>query len=296
MILRNFHAPITQRFTTSRDGTSIAYYVVGNGPRHWLMPPAMGAPLVSMKYLFEHFARDYTIVTWDQRGFYRSAAPRDAKAMRIEDHLDDLDAVAAAAGLESYVLGGWSMAVQLSLEAYAQRADKIRGLVLISGPFEKAISSVAPVPIAESLALGALRVGARASRILNPLSRRVLGARGAAKTLHRVGVLAENPEFFAEILAEFSHVDWGRYFALTRYLHEHSAAHVMPRVKVPTLVITGSHDFMTPVALAEKMHAAIAESELYVVPRATHYIVAEFPDLLNARIRDFFTRHHLLGG
>jgi pimeloyl-ACP methyl ester carboxylesterase len=294
MILRDLQAPITQRFTTSRDGTSIAYNVVGTGPRHWLMPPAMGAPLVSMKYLLEHFSRDYTIVTWDQRGFYRSGVPRDANALRIDDHMDDLDAVLAATGIESFVLGGWSMAVQLSLECYSRRADQVRALVLISGPYEKALSSVAPIPAAESMALGALRVGARASRLLNPIGRRVLGARRMAKTLHRVGLLAENPEFFAEILAEFSHVDWGRYFVMGRHLHEHSAAHVLPRVRVPTLVVAGTHDFTTRMSVAEKMHQAIPGSELFVVPRATHYIVAEFPDLLTARIREFFARHQLL--
>jgi pimeloyl-ACP methyl ester carboxylesterase len=290
MALSGIGVPIEERRTISADGTEIAYYVVGNGPRRWLMPPAMGAPLISMKYILERFARDYTIVTWDQRGFYRSGAPRDPEALRVDDHMLDMHAVIDAARLDRFVLGGWSMGVQISLEYYARRPDDVRALVLINGPYERALASMTPLPGSEAVALAALRAGSSAARLLNPLSRRILGARGMAKVLHRAGVLAENPEFFAEILAEFSTVDWGRYFKVTRHLHDHSAAPHLERVSVPTLIVSGTHDFMTPVSVAERMHREIRGSELFVIPRATHYIVAEFPEQLTERIGRFLAR------
>ena len=287
MGVRGINVPIVEHRTRSADGTDIAYYVVGTGPRHWLMPPAMGAPLLAMKYILERFARDYTIVTWDQRGFYDSAPPSSPDAMRVEDHLFDMQSVIRAAALERFVLGGWSMGVQLSLEYYARHPDAVRALVLINGPYERALSSVASIPGAESVAIAALRAGTAMRSVLNPLSRLILGAPGAAAVLHRMGVVAENPEFFAQILEEFSGVDWGRYFTMTRQLHEHSAAAHLERVRVPTLITTGTHDLLTPVSVAERMHRAIRGSELFIVPRATHYIVAEFPEQLTDRIATF---------
>lgn len=290
MGFKGFRAPVRQERVTSADGTSIAYYVVGAGPRRWLMPPAMGAPLVSMKHLLERFARDYTIVTWDQRGFYRSGDPPDHDAQRVDDHLLDMEAVVAAEKLDRFVLGGWSMAVQISLEYYRRRPEHVQALVLISGPYERAISSVASAPRAEALALAALRGAVRVKGVLNPLSRRVLGAPGMGRVLHRAGLLAENPAFFEEILADFSQVDWGHYFTMTRHLHAHSAAAVLDQVRVPTLIAAGTHDKFTPPEIAERMHARIRGSELVVVPRATHYIVAEFPEVLGERIEQFLAR------
>ena len=84
---RGIRAPMREARVTSADGTSITYYVIGTGPRRWLMPPAMGAPLLAMKHLLERFAAEYTIVTWDQRGFYRSSPPADPQAFRVDDHL-----------------------------------------------------------------------------------------------------------------------------------------------------------------------------------------------------------------
>ncbi len=287
MGVKDFDVPIETRRTRGRDGTGITYYVAGTGPKHWLMPPAMGAPLISMKYIIERFARDYTIVTWDQRGFYDSDAPSDPDAMRVDDHMGDMHAVVEAAGLDRFVLGGWSMGVQLSLEYFARRPRDVRALVLISGPYERALASVAPLPGAEAVALAALRAGAAASSVLNPLSRWILGAPGMSRVLHRAGLLAENPEFFAKLLAEFSGVHWGRYFTMTRHLHAHSAAAHLPLVDVPTLIVAGTNDFMTPVSVARQMHKRIPGSELFVIPRATHYIVAEFPGPLTDRIAKF---------
>jgi len=291
MGLRGIRAPVREERVTSADGTSIGYYVVGSGPRRWLMPPAMGAPVVSMKHLLERFAAEYTIVTWDQRGFYRSGDPPDRDAMRVDDHLRDMEAVVAAERLDGrFVLGGWSMAVPISLEYYRRRPADVRALVLISGPYERALSSVAKAPRAEALALAALRAAARVRGVLNPLSRRVLAARGMGRVLHRAGLVAENPEHVEEILADFSQVDWGHYFTMTRHLHAHSAADVLGEVRVPTLIATGTHDMVTPRDVAERMHARIGGSELFVVPRATHYIVAEFPELLGVRIAEFLGR------
>jgi pimeloyl-ACP methyl ester carboxylesterase len=285
-------APMAQKRAISEDGTSIAYYVIGSGPEVWMMPPAMGAPILSMKFLFERFARRFTIVTWDQRGFYGSAPPKDPDRMKVSDHMDDMHAVVAAEKLDRrpFVLGGWSMAVQLSLEYYHRRPDDVRALVLINGPYERALRNLTPIPGAESVAMAALRIGVAARRVLNPLSLRILGARGMGSLLHRAGVVAENPAFFEEILAEFCTVDWGRYFTMTRYLHEHSAAAYLGEVRVPTLITTGTHDLLTPRDVAERMHRAIPRSELVVIPRATHYIVAEFPDVLGDHIARFLDR------
>jgi pimeloyl-ACP methyl ester carboxylesterase len=276
-----------ERTVTSADGTRIGYYLIGDGPRPWVMPPAMGAPLISFRRLFEYFASDYTIVTWDQRGFYRSQAPRDPEAMKVDDHVADMHAVVEAEKLDHFVLGGWSMAVQLSLEYHHRRPGDVRALVLMNGPYERAIAGIAPFRTAEALALGALHVMRAAGAILNPLSRRVLGARGMSRTLHRMGIVAENPEFFEEVLAEFSTVDWRRYLTMARYLHEHSAAAYLKDIHVPTLITTGTRDLLTPMRIAQDMHAQIVGSELLVVPGATHYIVAEYPELLATRIRAF---------
>jgi pimeloyl-ACP methyl ester carboxylesterase len=290
MSIDSIKAPLRRGRVTSPDGTDIAYYVIGSGPRTWLMPPAMGAPLIAMRPILERFARDYTIVSWDQRGFYASGRPPSRSAMRVEDHLLDMEAVVAAEKLDRFVLGGWSMGVQLSLEYHHRHPHQVSALVLISGPYERALSAVLGFRGGEKLVKAGLRAAVAGSRVLNPLSRAILGAKGMGKVLHKVGVLAENPVEFEEVLGEFCQVDWGYYFSMTRQLHDHSAADYLGEIRVPTLVTTGTRDMVTPQETAEEMARRIPGAELFVVDRATHYILTEFPEVVTERIAHFLAK------
>jgi 3-oxoadipate enol-lactonase len=62
---------------------------------------------------------------------------------------------------------------------------------------------------------------------------------------------------------------------------------LLASVRCPTLVIVGSEDSATPPAASEKMHRAIAGSELVVVPAAGHLSNVEQPPAFNAAVAAF---------
>jgi pimeloyl-ACP methyl ester carboxylesterase len=278
---------VTEKTVFSSDGTEIGYYVAGNGPRQWLLAPAMGAPVLAMKHIFERFHRDYTIVSWDMRGFHHSGPPPHRDAYAIDDHLADLAAVRDAEGMSSFVLGGWSMGVQLSLEYYRRRPSDVRALVLINGPFEQALDPVLPAPCMAPALLFTLGLARHLSPGMNLVSRRLLNLTMVTLGLELGGLLAQRSDHFLAVLDQFRQVDWGRYFTVMGKLHEHSAAAHLGEVDVPTLITAGGRDRMAPVAIAEELHRAIAGSELLVIPEGTHYTPIEFGEALVDRIECF---------
>jgi pimeloyl-ACP methyl ester carboxylesterase len=58
-------------------------------------------------------------------------------------------------------------------------------------------------------------------------------------------------------------------------------------IRVPTLIITGEEDVLSPVADAELMRQNIAGSRMSVVPRAGHYAVWERPEEVGGMVRQF---------
>jgi pimeloyl-ACP methyl ester carboxylesterase len=58
-------------------------------------------------------------------------------------------------------------------------------------------------------------------------------------------------------------------------------------IHVPTLVVVGEEDTVTPPALSEEMHAKIAGSELVRIPHAGHLSNIERPDAFNAALTTF---------
>ena len=238
--------PVAERRTTSADGTSLTYYVLGNGPRVWLCPPAMGAPLVSMRRLFEGVAGACTIVTWDMRGFHRSGAPEDPRAYGIDRHVEDLEAVVRAEGLSRFVLGGWSMAVPISLEYHARAAARVEALLLLNGPYESALAHASSPILARAMTAAVDAIGRPVGRLMNPALAHLLGRPGVAETFVRAGLFARDPAYFQEILQEFRTIDWSRYLVVMRLLHEHSAAEYLRDVRVPTLITAGTKDRLIP--------------------------------------------------
>lgn len=282
-------AALEVRETTSADGTSITYYVLGRGPRTWVAAPAMGAPFIAMRRVYEALADECRVVTWDMRGFHRSGAPEDGEAgYVVERHVDDLEAIVAAERLDRFVLGGWSMGVPISLEYLGRAPNRVEALVLINGPYARALDHAVPIPgIGTAMTRAIDLLGEPVGRLLNPLSVRVLGQRGIGRVLERIGVVARDGDYFEEILQEFRKVDWARYLVVVRSLHAYDGAARVAAVRVPTLITAGTRDPMTPPRTAERLHDLIPGSELFVLEGGTHYTPAEFPELVAERIRRF---------
>ena len=65
---------------------------------------------------------------------------------------------------------------------------------------------------------------------------------------------------------------------------------MLAAIRVPTTIIVGEGDRITPPASAETMHRGIAGSVLEVIPRAGHLALLEQPELVNAALRAWATR------
>ena len=62
---------------------------------------------------------------------------------------------------------------------------------------------------------------------------------------------------------------------------------LLKTIHVPTLIVVGDEDTLTPPAAAEEMHRGIAGSELVRIPQAGHLSNLEQPELFNAALATF---------
>jgi pimeloyl-ACP methyl ester carboxylesterase len=61
----------------------------------------------------------------------------------------------------------------------------------------------------------------------------------------------------------------------------------LSEIKLPTLVLCGQEDQLTPVKYSKYLHEAIAGSRLVLIPRAGHMVMSEQPDLFNRALLSF---------
>jgi pimeloyl-ACP methyl ester carboxylesterase len=64
----------------------------------------------------------------------------------------------------------------------------------------------------------------------------------------------------------------------------------LARIKVPTLVLVGDADALTPPSLAEEIAAGIKEARLVVVANCGHLSTLERPEAVTAALVDLMTR------
>jgi 3-oxoadipate enol-lactonase len=62
---------------------------------------------------------------------------------------------------------------------------------------------------------------------------------------------------------------------------------LLPRIQVPTLVIVGEEDEVTPPEVARQMAEAIPNARLVVLPSAGHLANVEAPEAFNEAVRTF---------
>ena len=67
----------------------------------------------------------------------------------------------------------------------------------------------------------------------------------------------------------------------------------LDKIKIPTLIIVGKEDKVTPLAAAQKMNELIANSQLHVINEAGHMSNLENMTDFTEQVKTFLTTHHL---
>jgi len=105
----------------------------------------------------------------------------------------------------------------------------------------------------------------------------------------RFGLIADciDRVAMAAVVADFKTLDFAIYADTLRKLGEHDARDLLPTLGLPTLIITGDRDLMTPVFTARKMNRLIPGSRLVILPGASHYAPLEYPAIISDEVRRY---------
>src|ERR1051325_6662060 len=133
---------IEQRHIVARDGTRIGYQVRGPvGAPCVVLANGLGGTYLAFRYLYDALD-DYRTICWDYRGLYTSGVAADPKANTVRHQVDDLVDICAAEKVDSFVVIGWSMGVQVGFETLRAYPERIKGLLAINGTYGRAFRTV----------------------------------------------------------------------------------------------------------------------------------------------------------
>jgi len=226
------------------------------------------------------------------RGHGRTAAPRDAERVGIEDLADDVTCVLDDALVERAVLIGHSMGVQVALETYRRHPERVAGLVLVCGAPSHPLKTFRGSAALEDLLPTIQKWIHRVPGVINRVTRFVLPTRLAYEVASRLEIRRElvEPADFMPYLEGMARIDTRLFVAMLSAAGQHSADELLPNIAVPVLVVAGGRDGFTPPERSRAMAEAIPDAELLEIPNASHTAPIERPHLVDWTIRDFLHR------
>ena len=253
---------------TSLSGRTVRYLEAGTG-QPMLLLHAFPLNADMWRPQLERAPSGWRLIAPDFRGFGRTSI--DSEDVGMDDYAGDILMLIDDLGLERPVIGGLSFGGYVAFALFRRAPERIGGLVLAD---TRSTADTEEGLAARRMLLEAVRREGVAT-VPDRQIPKVLGA-----TTRR-----ERPDVVAEVrrLIEGNGAA-GVEAALVALMRRPDSTGDLSRIEVPTLIIVGEEDEITPVADAAAMHRAIGGSSVVVLPRVGHLSNLEAPDAFSTTI------------
>ena len=265
--------PLSTHHVAVRD-TRLAVHTAGSGLPLLLLH---GFPLDHGMWAGqEPLAEQVRLIVPDQRGFGGSTGPGPESMEQLAD-----DAVALLDALHvtgPAVVCGLSMGGYVAQHVAARHPDRVAALVLVDTRLEADPPDVRAGRVDLAAKVG--RIGQRI--VAEAMVPRLLATSAEAKGApDRAAIEAElqrtiESQPVATIQA-----------ALAALGDRPDMTDAARSLRMPTLLVVGAEDALTPPACLEKAETLIPDARLLVVPRAGHMTPLEAPSVFNAAVLEF---------
>jgi 3-oxoadipate enol-lactonase len=250
----------------------IAYDHAGRGPGV-LFLHGIGGNRSNWRDQLPALGARYHAVAWDARGYGLSddvagdwQFPEFSRdLLRVLDHLQ----------WESAHLVGLSMGGRIAQDFYERHPQRVQSLVLCD-TLPAAESPPRELDREEFLRLRRQPLlDGKQPRDIAPAVARTLIGRGAS------------PEHWDRLIESLSSLRKESYLKILEVVTRYEPAQPPRRIAVPTLLVFGEDDRLTPPEIGRRMHAQIPGSRLELIADAGHLVNIERPQEFNRIVSDF---------
>lgn len=222
----------------------------------------------------------HRIITPDQRGFGASRLGGDPASMAkpsLSVAADDVVALLNKLELDQVVLGGLSMGGYVAMAVLRKHPERVRALIL---------ADTKAGPDSEEAAANRLRIAGlvEESHSSQPLLDEVVPGQLGETTKSSRPQIVEKVKIAVRQAAPAS-VVWAERAMAERP----DSFDVLAATTVPTLVLVGEEDGLTPVSEAEAMVAALPDARLVTLPGVGHLSAVEDGVAFNAAVGSFLS-------
>lgn len=257
-------------------GTKLAYTDSGGSGAPVLALHAFPLSSAMWEGQIEALGDRFRFIAPDLTGFGASDAPEGRDLYSMENWAIQVEALLDELGLDKVVLLGLSMGGYLAFELLRRNAARFSALVLADTKSE----ADPPEGVEKRSKQQEMVESGGRDDLIGALTGALLGGsttENKPDVVEKVRVLMDNPPA-------------GFVGALEAMKKRPDSTDELTRIGVPTLIIVGENDAVTPPEAARAMHERIGGSQLVVIPDVGHLSNLEAPEAFNGALAEFLTK------
>lgn len=278
---------------TAADGTPIYYEVRGSGePLVFIY--GIACLMNHWHQQVEYFSKSHQVILFDIRGHHKSVPVMNINnftfkhlALDIKNLLDHLQ-------INQAHFIGHSFGVPYLIKTYEQHPELFKSMTFINGFARNPLKKLFGLEFVEPLFNFLRDQHKKSPDLWNTLWRSLIDNPIAFQ-------LAALAGGFNIKLTQFKDIEmYGRgvsrlelvyFFELFQQLLSFDGVEVLSSIQVPTLIISGDQDMLTPISFQREMHSLIQNSDFLLIPYGSHCSQLDFPEYVNLKLLEFFNKH-----
>ncbi len=214
------------------------------------------------------------------RGHGRSPNPPRPWRLGLDEFADDAAATLEALDVEHAVILGFSMGFQVALELYKRHRSRVAGMISLAGPASRAMAQFQGtdvfshfLPLIRAATRHASDLTMRIWRTLLP--NQTLRKLGLQTQLNSARIDMEDIDFY---LSQMARMSPELFMEVLQEAARHSSEDILPRTRVPTMIVAGGQDRFVPLPTMREVAFSIPGAQWVVLPDASHALPAEYPE------------------
>jgi pimeloyl-ACP methyl ester carboxylesterase len=261
--------------TATVNGTRISYTDTGGGGTSVLLLHAFPLHAGMWQPQLDALGDRFRLIAPDLKGFGGSDAPDDAAGYSMDGYADDVKGLLDELGIDKAVVTGLSMGGYIAFAFLRRHRDAIAALVLADTRAE-----ADPPEGKEKRTTQQVQVREQGTAAL---------IEGMAGALLSDVTRGRQPEVVARAKELMDNPPAGFIGALEAMKNRPDSTGDLAGIAVPTLVIVGENDGVTPPEASRKMHEHVGGSRLVVLPGAGHLSNLESSEAFTNTVQGFLT-------
>ncbi|MDZ4660339.1 MAG: alpha/beta hydrolase [Pseudomonadota bacterium] len=276
-------------FVKSFDGAKIYYESRGEGKPIFLCY-GVACLMNHWRHQTSYFSQNYQVITFDYRGHHQTPIPENKDNITFDAIAQDIKAICDHLKIENASFVSHSFGAQVIIRAYDMYPNLFHNLIFINGfttnPLKNMFGNDAAATIYQFFKQGYDAV----PETLSVLWKSLINNRLAMQISALAGGFNLSLTSFKDIEVYARGVSAMDLDVIIRFFDQmmaYNATPVLDRINIPTLVIAGEKDSVTPKQFQDLLHKKIIGSEYLVVPLGSHCTQLDLPELVNLRIEKF---------